>query len=118
MTEFRWQRTNAPLASSRTDDIWFADADRGWAVNSNGHILHTADGGQHWVRQYSAAGIYLRCLGFAGDQIGWVGTLADERKLIHTSDGGATWAPVENLPADAPPAICGLCVVDASVVYA
>ena len=35
-SEFRWQRTNAPPASSRTDDIWFLDANRGWAVNSNG----------------------------------------------------------------------------------
>lgn len=29
-----WRRTNAPVASSRTDDIWFIDSDAGWAVNS------------------------------------------------------------------------------------
>ena len=54
---------------------------------------------------------------FADDQIGWVGTLAEERRLIDTTDGGATWNAVEDLPAEAPPAICGLCVVDAQVVY-
>jgi photosystem II stability/assembly factor-like uncharacterized protein len=115
--EFGWRRTAAPLASSRTDDIWFLDADRGWAVNSNGHILHTPDGGDTWQRQFSASGAYLRCVGFADERHGWVGTLTPGRRLYHTSDGGTTWAPVENLPAEAPPAICGLSVVNERVVY-
>ena len=67
-TDFRWQALpSAPIASSRTDDIWFADADRGWAVNSNGHILHTPDGGQTWQRQASIRGAYLRCVAFANE---------------------------------------------------
>lgn len=118
VTEFRWQRTNAPVASSRTDDIWFLDADRGWAVNSNGHILHTQDGGVTWVRQFSANGVYLRCVGFADDQRGWVGTLAAPRRLFRTTNGGATWTLVDNLPPEAPPAICGLTVVNERILYA
>src|ERR1051326_8083085 len=39
-----WRPTNAPIASSRTDDIWFLDPQCGWAVNSNGQIVHTEDG--------------------------------------------------------------------------
>jgi hypothetical protein len=39
-------------------------------------------------------------------------------RLYETSDGGATWAPVTNLPAEAPGAVCGLSVVNESVVYA
>ena len=117
-SEFRWQRTNAPPASSRTDDIWFLDANRGWAVNSNGHILHTRDGGVTWVRQFSATGTYLRCVGFADEQRGWVGTLAAPRRLFRTLDGGATWGLVPNLPREAPPAICGLSVVNERVLYA
>jgi photosystem II stability/assembly factor-like uncharacterized protein len=115
--EFHWRRTGAPKASSRTDDIWFLDADRGWAVNSNGHILHTPDGGDTWETQFSSIGAYLRCVGFADDRRGWVGTLASSRRLYHTSDGGTTWAPVDNLPPDAPPAICGLSVVNDRVLY-
>jgi hypothetical protein len=38
-----WRATNAPVASSRTDDIWFLDPMRGWAVNSNAQILRTTD---------------------------------------------------------------------------
>src|SRR4051794_5488382 len=114
---YHWEPTNAPVASSRTDDIWFADAQRGWAVNSNGHVLHTADGGATWTQQLSAGGAYLRCIGFAGDQVGWVGSLAENRRLFHTTDGGATWSDVANLPAGAPLAICGLSVVSEDVVY-
>lgn len=118
MAELRWQATNAPTATSRTDDIWFADADRGWAVNSNGHILHTSDGGSSWDQQFSAGGVYLRCVGFANDRVGWVGSLEQEHPLLHTTDGGATWKHAGNLPTTRPPSVCGLCVVDENVVYA
>jgi len=115
--EFHWQPTNAPRAS-RTDDIWFLDADRGWAVNANGHIVDTTDGGQTWRRQFSADGAYLRCVGFANEKRGWVGTLTSARRLYDTRDGGTTWTLVDDLPPEAPPAICGLSVVNDSVVYA
>lgn len=117
-TDFRWQALpSAPTASSRTDDIWFADADRGWAVNSNGHILHTPDGGQTWQRQASVRGAYLRCVAFANERRGWVGSLDAERRLLQTLDGGSTWSVVTGLPPQAPPAICGLSVVNEQVVY-
>ena len=116
--EFRWRPTAAPEAGSRYDDIWFLDASRGWAVNSDGHILHTSDGADSWQQQFAAPPrTYLRCLGFANDQVGWVGTLEPARRLYHTADGGTTWTRVDNLPPDAPPAICGLSVVDERVVY-
>jgi photosystem II stability/assembly factor-like uncharacterized protein len=115
--EYRWRRTAAPIASSRTDDICFLDANRGWAVNSNGHILRTPDGGDTWEQQFAADGAYLRCVGFANEDLGWVGTLTRARRLYHTSDGGMTWSRVEGLPPEAPPAICGLSVVNERVVY-
>jgi photosystem II stability/assembly factor-like uncharacterized protein len=117
---YQWRPTGAPFASSRTDDIWFLDADRGWTVNSNGHILHTVDGGDTWERQFNAStpqATYLRCVGFADERLGWVGTLTASRRLYHTSDGGTSWVRVANLPPEAPPAICGLSVVDKQVVY-
>ncbi|HEY4004121.1 MAG TPA: YCF48-related protein [Pseudonocardia sp.] len=113
-----WRPTNAPVASSRTDDIWFVDPLRGWAVNSNGQILHTTDGFASYQEQFHDEDVYLRCVGFADPTHGWVGTLTPGRQLLHTTDGGATWADVVGLPAFAPPAVCGLSVVDANVVYA
>jgi photosystem II stability/assembly factor-like uncharacterized protein len=110
--------TNAPLASWRTDDIWVFDANHVWAVNSNGDVLHTRDGGDTWEKQFTApASTYLRCLGFADDQLGWVGTLDQDHRLFHTGDGGTHWVEVLNLPTQAPPGICGLSVVNERVVY-
>jgi photosystem II stability/assembly factor-like uncharacterized protein len=116
--ELRWRKTNAPQASSRTDDIWFLNADTGWAVNSDGNILKTTDGGSSWSVQHSAPGVYLRCVGFANANVGWVGTLTRTRRLFHTTDGGNSWSVVSPLPASAQVAVCGLSVVNERVVYA
>jgi photosystem II stability/assembly factor-like uncharacterized protein len=117
-----WRPTNAPVAT-RYDDIWFVTPELGWAVNSNGQILKTVTGGATWEQQFNASpdegeNVWLRCVGFATESRGWVGTTSGENRLYETSDGGATWAPVTNLPADAPGAVCGLSVVNESVVYA
>ncbi|MGQ0717120.1 MAG: YCF48-related protein [Pseudonocardiales bacterium] len=116
--ELTWRPTNAPVASSRTDDIWFTDPQRGWAVNSNGQIVHTEDGFTTWEQQLHDPGVYFRCVGFASESRGWVGTLTAGKRLFETVDGGATWTGVANLPPLAPSAICGLSVVNQSVVYA
>jgi photosystem II stability/assembly factor-like uncharacterized protein len=117
-----WRATNAPVASSRTDDIWFADPLHGWAVNSNGQIVHTTDGFATFEVQFQDPDvdnpIYLRCVGFADATRGWVGSLTTGRRLLETSDGGTTWTAVSGLPALAPSAVCGLSVVNPSVVYA
>jgi photosystem II stability/assembly factor-like uncharacterized protein len=116
--ELQWRPTAAPVASSRTDDIWFVDPQTGWAVNSNGQIIHTNDGGASWIEQKHEA-VYWRCLGFATPQRGWAGTLTRGKRLFATTDGGNTWDLVEDrLPADAPTWFCGLSVVNEQVVYA
>src|SRR5262249_11263373 len=61
----QWRPTNAPVASSRTDDVWFLDPKTGWAVNSNGQIIHTSDGGDSWVVQLHDEEVYFRCVAFA-----------------------------------------------------
>jgi photosystem II stability/assembly factor-like uncharacterized protein len=115
--QLRWHNTGAPRASSRTDDIWFLSPEVGWAVNSDGNILKTSDGGDTWTTQHSAPGVYLRCLGFANANVGWVGTLTRSRRLLHTANGGADWSVVSPLPVNAPAAICGISVVSDQIVY-
>ncbi len=116
---FAWRPTNAPLAR-RFDDIWFRDPDRGWAANSIGQILHTQDGGITWTEQFVDEEVYFRCLGFATDTRGWAGTApaAPDKRLLETSDGGAGWTYVTDLPPLAPDLVCGMSVVGDSVVYA
>src|SRR5262245_53881035 len=117
-TALQWRATNAPVASSRTADIWFIEPSTGWAVNSNGQILMTADGGNSWTEQFLVKDAYLRCVGFANRLKGWVGTLTEDRRFFRTKDGGVSWEQVTNLPTVAPSAICGLSVVNESVIYA
>lgn len=121
-SKYRWVKTKAPTASSRTDDIWFLDENVGWAINSNGQILKTEDGFKTPpVQQAHLKGNYLRCIGFANADVGWVGTLDREmvnERLFRTTDGGVTWKNVENLPLDGPERICGLSVVDENTVFA
>ena len=117
---FAWRPTNAP-PTQRYDDIWFATPELGWAVNSDGKIFQTRDGGTSWQQQFQvpveASDVYLRSIGFASETRGWVGTIAGEIRLYETSDG-ATWTPVAGLPADAPEKVCGISVVNESIVYA
>jgi photosystem II stability/assembly factor-like uncharacterized protein len=114
---FEWSPTKAPLASSRTDDIWFLDPQTGWAVNSNGQIIHTTDGFETFETQLEA-NVYFRCIGFADSLNGWCGTLTANNRMFRTKDGGKNWLPVTDLPANAPSAICGLSVVSNQIVYA
>ena len=113
-----WRPTSAPPASSRTDDIWFLDPQVGWAVNSNGQIVHTTDGGNTWSEQLHDPEVYFRCVGFASAMRGWAGTLTVGKTFFETHNGGQTWTQVMNLPPLAPSAICGLSVVNASVAFA
>jgi photosystem II stability/assembly factor-like uncharacterized protein len=116
-----WRATNAPMADQdrgkRYDDVWFVTPDLGWGVNSDGKILRTSDGGASWELQFHNPATYLRCLGFASPTRGWAGTLSGPARLLETDDG-QTWSAVTGLPAGAPQMVCGLSVVDESVVYA
>ena len=113
---FRWRETNAPPASSRYDDVWFNDADNGWAVNNDAFtILKTGDGGATWAQQLHDPDMYFRCIAFANERVGWASglpwTTGVTHRLYHTTDGGANWCLVRNLPND-PEGICGLSVVN------
>lgn len=110
-----WRKTGAPTASSRTDDIWFETPESGWAVNSNGQILKTEDGGNTWTIQHEDSSVYLRCIGVSG-KIGVAGCVGGPRRMFSTRDG-AKWREVENLPPK-PTKICGVSVVDEKVVFA
>jgi photosystem II stability/assembly factor-like uncharacterized protein len=58
--------------------------------------------------------------GFAGN-LGpgsWISGVQDTIPLYHTEDGGLTWNPVTNITGFHPKGICGIRVVDDSVIYA
>ena len=84
--DWKWVATNSPVATSRTDDIWFFDEKTGWLVNSNGQVSQTLDGGNTWsMKKFIDPGSkgfpYLRCMGWANEKNGWIGA-------VTTYDGG------------------------------
>lgn len=97
---------NAPTAG-RHDDIHFLDPQVGWAVSSSGKIHRTTNGGNSWVQQPQVSE-YFRSVYFADAQRGWAGTLGDGNVLYATTNSGASWHAVTNLPNPGPEAICGL----------
>ena len=117
---------NAPISTARMDDLFFINPSVGWVVSNNyedssswrGEIWKTTEGGATWVLQLTL-NQYLRSVGFADSLTGWVGTVFDPDSLLYqTTDGGASWSLVENIPEPRPQGICGISVVNDSVMYA
>jgi len=118
--------SNSPSAGFRHDDLYFVNADTGWVVNVEGYIYKTTDGGNAWGTQLFQPATSFRCVGFSNANKGWAGNLgpgswsptSDTIPLYQTVDGGNTWQPVTNISGPLPKGICGISVVNDSVVYA
>jgi photosystem II stability/assembly factor-like uncharacterized protein len=44
-----WEIQSIPVELSSLFSVHFTDSKRGWIVGLDGLILHTEDGGDHWV---------------------------------------------------------------------
>jgi photosystem II stability/assembly factor-like uncharacterized protein len=114
----RWDRPASPAlavdawtlvyprpATGKYEDFAFPNDHDGWLVTARGDILHTTDGGVHWVSQ--ASGLSgLRSIDFYDEKHGFAGSL--QGRLYATTDGGATWNDITNtLPASAK-GFCGM----------
>ncbi len=112
--EWRALPSAPSLGQSKKDDIYFVDSDKGWGISPIA-IYHTDDGGATWPRQFKAPAFsILRAIGFANDQVGWVGDLRNPW-LYHTTNGGRSWVVVQ-LPDDQV-GVCGLFVIDEMTIY-
>ena len=131
IAQYNWQALpNAPQ-SYRYDDVYFQTPQLGWAANPNynyisppqrGRIFRTQDGGNTWQLLKDSCVSFFRSVGFADSLTGWIGNLeptipSDTAVLNETTDGGITWHRA-NLPNPHPAGICGISVVNDSVVYA
>src|SRR5574341_59946 len=123
----QWQTLNNAPTADRIDDIFFINPSIGWIV-ANGScdsagcygngIWKTTDVGASWQLQITLSP-YLRSVGFMDTLEGWVGTVFDPSQVLyHTTDGGGSWSLVTNIPVPKPQGICGISVVNDSVMYA
>ena len=83
----------ATLGSS-LQTVEFIDSLHGWAADGATQIFRTTDGGITWTQYGSTVGFAVKGISFADSLNGWcvgVGGLSSG-EIIHTSDGGKTWA--------------------------
>lgn len=118
-----WQALpNAPT-TSRHDDGFFINENLGWVVG-RGRIWKTIDGGKSWIKQFDHGDIYFRSVGFLDSLTGVAGNLGtnefggqtDTNLIYRTTNGGSSWEPVNNFIGPKPRGICGLCVINDSVI--
>jgi photosystem II stability/assembly factor-like uncharacterized protein len=93
-----WRATDLPVWG-RVRDLWFIDAQVGWAAvedwgidgdRPQGAILATADGGNTWARQTTTAAVLLG-VRVAADGSGWA--CGERGTVLQTADAGQTWVP-------------------------
>jgi len=127
---------NTPSTPYRFDDVYFINPNQGWLVDpidvintrpfgvlNYGRVFETRNGGVTWTLVHDSMDSYLRSVGFIDSLHGFIGNLADQTvtsdtiPMYSTNDGGKTLTPV-NFPSPRPGGICGISVVNSSVVYA
>ena len=69
---------------------FFADGLNAWVVSTQGHILHSTDGGWNWEEQTSGTIYKIYDVHFASPLEGW--TAGGLGEVLHTTDGGDTWS--------------------------
>ena len=87
----QWLQQNSGTESS-LNSIYFIDNEFGWAVGSEGVILHTTDGGGNWNHQSSGTDFTLESVHFVDQNNGWIAGWSYEYDIIlRTLDGGYNW---------------------------
>jgi len=69
-------------------DACFVSEQEGWAVGTNGLIMHTLDGGNLWEIQHEQPQESFWGVFFINELEGWV---VGWSKIYHTDDGGLSW---------------------------
>ncbi len=114
-----WQKLNTVAYKGKQDDIHFVDALTGWYGNGGGKIYKTTDGGASWNEQLSKPGTFVRALGFADAQRGFMGNVGtdyypgvtDTNPLYETKDGGQSWSVIDAARISGP-VVKGICAID------
>lgn len=83
--------------------VYFLDQNHGWVAGSNGTLLETRDGGDHWQKVPLQANDTVQDVYFSEERIGWLLAERDLLKLkdgerasylLKTTDGGGSWQTV------------------------
>jgi photosystem II stability/assembly factor-like uncharacterized protein len=97
-----WVRISGKNVGGRFDSVFFINQSQGWAVNQEGQIWKTLDGGNNWVMisvlasNASEGWSFLSSMKiFFFDSLnGWI---LETFSIWKTNDGGATWERIFSL---------------------
>jgi photosystem II stability/assembly factor-like uncharacterized protein len=81
-----------PLETGITRDlsaIWFRSDSDGFAIGSNGLIIHTTDGGNSWKSVASGKSIQFSAICFTTPDTGWI--VGADGAMLLTTNGGSSW---------------------------
>lgn len=114
---------NAP-SGPRHDDGYFLNENLGFVVNGWGQIWKTTDGGDNWEKVFDKSTIYFRAVGFFDSTTGVATNLGtdefggqtDTNLIYRTSNSGESWEPINNFIGTKPRGICGLSVINDSII--
>jgi len=110
-----WDTMPTEAYPKKRDDIIFVTPQSGFYGTGKGRLFHTGDAGKSWQLVWENPGTFIRSLGFIDGANGFLGNLgigvgavSDPIPLYRTTDGGATWQPVDLGGAT----IAGICAID------
>ncbi len=90
-----------PVFTSPLMDIWFQDAERGWAVGAFGTLVATRDGGGHWEDSAQALDnpdeFHLNTI--TGDGAGRVFIAGEGGVMFRSLDAGDSWEALQEIYA-------------------
>jgi photosystem II stability/assembly factor-like uncharacterized protein len=101
----QWFHQNSGT-TTQLHDITFIDRNNGYAVGSDGTIIHTTDAGMNWSVQQSGTTVSLQSVFFIDENNGWTveganhiitpgawawGTQVESATILRTTNGGLTW---------------------------
>ena len=89
-----WAKISSPV-NKTLRNLYFIDAQTGWAAGEDGTIIHTTNGGSSWILQNSTVQTFIVDVFFINENLGWAISFKDVFPfgtiLLKTTDGGDVW---------------------------
>jgi len=89
-----WAKIPSPT-NKTLRNLYFIDAQSGWAAGEGGTIIHTSDGGDNWIVQNSTVPSFIVDVFFINENLGWAISFRDTFPfgtiILKTTNGGDNW---------------------------